>query len=121
MEWINEFRRRMRMLFGGEHFASDLDDEMRLHQELRARQIGAQGVAPEDAARSARVRFGNPTLLREQSRDAWGWRWLEDFTQDVRFGFRNMVRTPGFTAVAVRSEERRGGEECRSRGAPYHL
>src|SRR5690242_7082388 len=99
MEWMNEFGRRVRMLFGRAQFDRDLEDEMRLHQEYRARELAAEGAT--DSQVTARRRFGNPALLREQSRDAWGWRWLEDFAQDVRFGLRNMARTPGFTIVAV--------------------
>src|SRR5262249_33665523 len=50
---------------------------------------------------AARRRFGNEALVREASRDAWGWRWLDDLAKDLRYGARQMVRSPGFTAVAV--------------------
>src|SRR4029077_16270031 len=49
----------------------------------------------------ARREFGNPELVRESTRDAWGWRWLENFFQDVRFGARMLRKNPGFTIVAV--------------------
>src|SRR6266403_1474460 len=39
--------------------------------------------------------------LRERGRDVWGWRWLEDFMRDLRFGARMLRRNPGFTAVVV--------------------
>lgn len=47
------------------------------------------------------ARFGNALRLREESVDAWGWRWLEQLVQDVRFGVRTLLRNPGFAAAAV--------------------
>ncbi len=61
------------------------------------------GVAPNDAAAAARRRFGNPTLLREQSYTAWGWSWLETLAQDILYGLRAMLRSPGITLVALLS------------------
>src|SRR5436190_6241596 len=101
MTWIAEIGRKLRMWFRGEQFDRDLQEEMRLHMELRQREQVERGVEPEAARAAAQRRFGNQTLLGEYSRDAWGWTWLDQFAQDVRYGFRNMLRTPGFTAVAV--------------------
>src|SRR5262245_40641038 len=46
-------------------------------------------------------RFGNMLRLREDARDVWGWAWLDDLVRDVRYAFRTLIRTPGFTLVAV--------------------
>jgi predicted permease len=45
--------------------------------------------------------FGNTLRLRDEARDAWGWRWLEDFAQDTRFALRTLRHTPGFTLTAI--------------------
>ncbi|HEY1305736.1 MAG TPA: ABC transporter permease [Vicinamibacterales bacterium] len=45
--------------------------------------------------------FGNTLRLRDEARDAWGWRWLDDSTQDVRFALRTLRRSPGFTLTAI--------------------
>jgi len=45
--------------------------------------------------------FGNTLRLQDEARDAWGWRWLDDFAQDVRFALRTLRRTPGFTLTVV--------------------
>ena len=45
--------------------------------------------------------FGNPTRLREEARDVWGWRWLDDFVQDTRFALRTLRHAPGFALTAV--------------------
>ncbi len=45
--------------------------------------------------------FGDTHRLLERSRDAWGWNWLDDCTQDLRQGVRALARTPAFTVTAV--------------------
>ena len=101
MRWLSEQARRLAMLFRGGHFDGDLQEEMRLHIELRRRQQVNDGLAPGEAMAAAQRKFGNATLLQEVSGDTWGWRWLEHFAQDLRYGVRSLLRTPGFTAVAV--------------------
>src|SRR5258708_3857751 len=45
--------------------------------------------------------FGNIDLIQETCRNQRGWVWLEQFLQDVRFGFRSLMRQRGFAAVAI--------------------
>jgi predicted permease len=96
-----ELRRRIKMLFDRGRFDRDLQDEMQLHFDLRRQEQLDNGLAPEDARAAAHRKFGNPLLLRESSRDAYGWIWLEEFARDFRFAARAMTRAPGFTAVAI--------------------
>jgi predicted permease len=103
MDWLNEFRRRLWMLMRRRQFGVDLEDEMRLHLELRAQELVRAGLSPEDARYAALRRFGNTTLLKEKSHMAWGWEWLEHLVQDMNYGVRAMLRSPGITIVALLS------------------
>ena len=91
------------MLLHRERFAKELEDEMQLHLELRRQQQEESGVAPKDARAAAYRRFGNPTLVRERSYKSWGWSWLEGLLQDMLYGLRAMLRSPGVTIVALLS------------------
>lgn len=79
----------------------DLDEEIRSHLAMAARDREARGEVPVDAVASARREFGNVLLVKEISREMWGWISLERFLLDIRYGCRLLVRSPGFTIVAV--------------------
>ncbi|MHB8487359.1 MAG: ADOP family duplicated permease [Candidatus Acidiferrales bacterium] len=98
---FSEIARRIRMLFRREKFRHDLDEEMRLHLELRESELRENGARPEQVHTEARKHFGNTLALREASHDSWGWAWLEHLAQDLRFAFRMLAKNPGFTAVAI--------------------
>ena len=103
MNLLSELARRIGMLLHREQVAKELQDEMQLHLELRRQQQLEAGVAAKDARAAAYRRFGNPTLIRERSYTAWGWSWLEGLLQDMLYGIRAMLRSPGITIVALLS------------------
>ncbi|PYT51411.1 MAG: permease [Acidobacteria bacterium] len=103
MKWLRELTRRLSMVVHRRQFDADLEEEMRLHLELRKQERIESGVTAEDARAAARRRFGNPTVLREKSHTAWGWEWLEELVQDVNYGAWAMLRSPGITLVALLS------------------
>jgi predicted permease len=103
MAWLGELWRRFAALLRRNQLAADLEDEMHLHIELRAQQEAEAGTGPDQARYAAERRFGNSLLLKESSRDAWGWHWLETFVQDLRYALRTLRRSAGFTAAAVLS------------------
>src|SRR5450631_734083 len=80
---------------------ADLERELRSDLELEEEEQRENGVAPEEARNAAMRAFGNPTLLREQTRAVWSWNRLENLARDLRYGLRTLWRTPGFTILAV--------------------
>jgi predicted permease len=98
-----ELLRRIRMLLHRDQFQSDIEEEMRLHLDLREQEQCEAGLPRHAAHQAAYRRFGNPTAIKAKSHMAWGWNWLEDFFEDIRYGFRSMLRSPALTAVALLS------------------
>ena len=94
MSWLTQIFRRSKLY-------DDLSEEIRLHIEERVEQLIHEGMSPKEAARVARRAFGNRTLLEERSREVWQWPTLESIGADVRFAWRQLRRSPGFTLAAI--------------------
>ena len=88
-------------LFGKRRQEKELEEEVRSHLEMAARERAERGEKEEEAEHAARREFGNVGLVKEATRDTWGWRWLRDLADDVRYGMRALRKSPGFAAVVV--------------------
>ncbi len=84
---MRKFWRRIDFLLHRRRIERELAEEMEAHRELMP------------AARQGH--FGDPTRLREDSREVWGWPWLDQLWQDLCYGCRVLARSPGFTLGAV--------------------
>jgi len=93
LQWWLQRRRR----------EDDLREELQFHlaEEMEARR--SDGLSSDDAWRAAHRDLGNEALLREDARVIWSWVLAEQLVQDVRYGFRGMVKNPMFTILAALS------------------
>jgi len=89
------------MLFNRKRAGEQLKDELRFHLDQQIRENITAGMNSVEARRAALRLFGNPTLVREQTRAEWSWTSLELLLRDFQFGLRALLRSPGFTAIAI--------------------
>src|SRR5215470_7677057 len=101
MRWLHTLSMRVRMLFGRTQEDARLNDELQFHLDQQIAENIAAGMSSEEARHAAIRTFGNPTALRDQTRDTWQWNWLEQLWRDLRYGARTLLRAPGFSMVAI--------------------
>ena len=81
----------------------DMEKEFASHLELEAEEQRAKGLSVEEARYAAQRAFGNTALMKEQTREEWGWLKLEIALKDVQYGIRGLFRSPIFTIVSTRA------------------
>ena len=103
MSLPGEIKRRIHAILHRGQLNRDLEEEMRLHLDLRRQQQIDRGLTESAAARAAHLKFGNTTRIREKSLMTWGSETLESFFADVAYGTRALFRSPALTIVALLS------------------
>jgi len=79
----------------------DADDETQIHLQLLEERFIGQGMGREEATLAARRQFGNPALLQQRQRDMRSILFVENIGRDLRFGARQLRRSPSLTIIAV--------------------
>ena len=92
--WLKHTLQRSRM-------ESEMEDELRFHIESYAQELHRTGVPVEEAMRRARIEFGSVEAQKQDCRRSLGLGLGDQLRADLSYGFRNMLRSPGFSVVAV--------------------
>ena len=90
MDTIRQIRktlRRISFLLRRGRMERELAEEMETHRAMMPPGNGSE--------------FGSAVRLREESRDAWSWTWVEQFLQDLAYGVRALRHAPAFTLGAL--------------------
>ncbi|MBL8988634.1 MAG: hypothetical protein JNJ80_20335, partial [Gemmatimonadetes bacterium] len=93
--------RRLRFLLRRSAADAALGEEIAFHLEQRTAELIRSGYPAAEASARARREFGNPTALRQASREVWIGSALDLIGRDVRVAIRSMARSPGFSAAAL--------------------
>ena len=83
------------------HRNAEMAEEIQGHVDLLTERNVAAGMSPTEARNAALREFGGVEQIKETARDQRVWRWADEFVQDVRFGARMLLRTPGFSVLAI--------------------
>ena len=100
-QWFYTLPLRLRSFFRRKRVDLELKDELRDHLDQQIKENLAVGMSPEDARYSALRALGGVTQIEQQCRDARAGSVIEDLVQDLRYGLRQLGRSPGFSSLAI--------------------
>ena len=101
MRFWSRVRSRLRATLWRSRLEREMDAELRFHLEAYAEDLVRSGVPRQEAMRRARLEFGGVERAKEECRDAKGANVIESSVQDIRYGLRMLLKSPGFSAVAI--------------------
>lgn len=79
----------------------ELDAELRQYLDASVSENVSAGMSRQDALRAARAELGSISAVKERVRDV-GWEApIENLWRDIRYGVRQLRRSPGFAVVAI--------------------
>src|SRR4029078_25157 len=96
-----ELLNRLRDRFRRGALERELEEELRFHQSMLERDHREAGASNQGARRRARLQLGNVPYVGGETRAMWGFAWVDDLMQDVRYVTRVLRHSPAFTAAVV--------------------
>src|SRR2546429_7297389 len=97
MSWLSRFTN----IFRGRRLNRELDEELRFHVEARTEELMRDGIAPDEARRTANQKLGRLESVKEDCREAHISQLIDVTLQDVRYGLRVIRKNPGFSSIAI--------------------
>jgi predicted permease len=101
MRFLSQIRSLLANLLGKERIERQLDNELRAYVEMATDEKIAAGVSASEARRTTLADFGGIEQVKQAVRDHRAGTRFEIMGQDVRYGWRQLVRNPGFTAAVI--------------------
>ena len=101
MDWLRIFMSRFAGLFSKRRLDAELDEELRSHIDMAVGEHRRRGLSEQEARTQALREFGGVTQARERYRDQRGFPLLESLWRDIRYGQRQLLKSPGFTIAVV--------------------
>ena len=92
---------RLRALFRRDEIEADFDEEVRYHLDREVERLLARGLSPKEARAMARRGFGSPVSAKDEARETWRWRWIDELAQDLQYAVRQLSSNRGFAAATV--------------------
>ena len=101
MDWIRILLSRCAGLFGRRKVDEDLDQELFTHIGFSIAENRRRGMSEQEARTAALRAFGGITQAKEDYRMQSGLPFFEVFSRDLRFGFRQLRKSPGFVWTTI--------------------
>ena len=108
---LRGFAARLCGFLGQQKNVDEFSDEVQQHFEMLSERFVAQGMSSADAARAARLQFGNPTLLQEDRRELQTLTSIEALWLDLRYAMRALWKSRAFAVMRYKTwKERFNGD-----------
>ncbi|MBV9156192.1 MAG: ABC transporter permease [Acidobacteriaceae bacterium] len=100
-EMFRVLRARIKAFLKRRQLERDLDEEIAFHLAEKRQELEEVGMAAQEVAMTAKRQFGNASLAKERSREAWIFGSVENTMRDVKYAVRVLRKAPAFSVIAL--------------------